>query len=67
MRTGGRGVAFRQEDLVPVDAEVGDDANFARGGEELAGQIDRDGLGLAGRDAHVFDRRSSSLPAASFT
>src|SRR6185295_6383070 len=50
-----RGGPLDEEDLVPVDAEVGDDAHLAGGGEELARQVDGDGLGLAGGDAHVLD------------
>ena len=57
----GRRVVFHQVDFVPIDAQVSDDADLARGGEELAGQVDRHGLRFAGWHAHVLDH---GLPIA---
>ena len=53
--TDGSGFVDGEEGFIPIDAHVGDDADFARSGEEFAGEIDGDGLGFAGGDAHVFD------------
>ena len=48
--SGGAG-GLAEEDFVPVDAEVGHDAELAAVGEPV--QRDSDGLGLAGGHAHV--------------
>src|SRR5215472_12428999 len=57
-----RGSLFAQVNLIPIDAEVGDDSNLSRSGKELAGEIHHDALRLARRDSHVFD---NGLPSSS--
>ena len=50
-----RNVVLEQVNLVPVDAQAGHDAHFARCADELAGQVHGHGLGFAGRHPHIFD------------
>ena len=49
-------VIRREEDLVPVDAEVGDDPHAMVRGRELAGQINAHRAVRATRQAHVRNR-----------
>src|SRR6185369_11511327 len=51
------------ENLVPIDAHVGNDAHFATRAQKLTRKIDDDGLRSAYGDADVFDNR---LPAPAF-
>ena len=61
MRDCGARVLFAQKNLVPIHAEIGDDAHLARADSHLPAQIHRDGLRLAGGNAHVLDH---GLPVA---
>ena len=49
------------EGLVPVDLQVGDDADALRVGGEFVGEVDDDGARKAGGEAHVVD---DALPCA---
>ncbi len=54
--TGGRrGGVLDEKRFVPVESEIGHDAELAAASGELAREIDGDGLGLAGGHAHVFE------------
>jgi len=62
----GRRVVIHQVDFVPVNAQVGDNADLARGGKKLAGRSTAIGFGLP-EGMPMSSTTVFQLPAASFT